>query len=73
MANSPQLKTSKMKNNLSNSSQTVFEQIKETDENGNEFWTARKISKVLEYAEYRNFLPVIERAKQACKNWMFHL
>ena len=29
---------------------------------------ARKLSKVLEYAEFRNFLPVIERAKEACKN-----
>lgn len=57
-----------MKNKLLNPNQTVFEQIKETDENGNEFWTARKISKVLEYAEYRNFLPVIEKAKAACKN-----
>lgn len=57
-----------MENELSNPNQTVFEQIKETDETGNEFWTARKISKVLEYAEYRNFLPVIERAKQACNN-----
>lgn len=57
-----------MENKLSNQNQTVFEQIKETDEKGNEFWTARKISKVLEYAEYRNFLPVIERAKLACKN-----
>lgn len=57
-----------MENELANSNQTVFEQIRETDENGNEFWTARKISKVLEYAEYRNFIPVIERAKAACKN-----
>lgn len=48
--------------------QSLFEQIKETDENGNEFWGARKLSKVLEYREFRNFLPVIERAKEACKN-----
>lgn len=57
-----------MENNLSNPNKHIFEQIKETDENGNEFWTARKISKILEYAEFRNFLPVIERAKEACKN-----
>jgi len=57
-----------LENELTNSNQTVFEQIRETDENGNEFWTARKISKVLEYAEYRNFIPVIERAKVSCKN-----
>jgi len=45
----------------------VFEQIKQTDENGTEFWSARDLSKVLEYAEYRNFLPVMERAKEACQ------
>lgn len=57
-----------MENKLPNPSQTVFEQIKETDNNGNEFWGARKLSKVLDYAEFRNFTPVIERAKDACKN-----
>lgn len=46
----------------------VFEQIKRSDPNGNEYWTARDLSKILDYAEYRNFLPVIERAKEACKN-----
>ena len=57
-----------MENKLSNPNQTVFEQIKETDENGNEFWGARKLSKILGYAEFRNFIPVIDRAKEACKN-----
>ena len=56
-----------MNDKLSNN-QTVFEQIKETDNNGNEYWGARKISKILEYSEYRHFLPVIERAKEACYN-----
>jgi DNA-damage-inducible protein D len=46
----------------------IFEQIKEIDENGNEYWGARKLSKILEYSEFRHFLPVIERAKEACKN-----
>lgn len=27
--------------------QTIFEQIKEVDENGNEYWTARKLSEIL--------------------------
>ena len=57
-----------MENKLSNSNQTVFEQIKETDENGNGFWGARKLSKVLEYTDFRNFLAVISKAKEACKN-----
>jgi DNA-damage-inducible protein D len=45
---------------------TVFEQIKEIDEKGNEFWGARRLSKILEYSEFRHFLPVVERAKEAC-------
>ncbi len=57
-----------MNNASSNNNQTIFEQIKNLDENGNEFWGARKLSKILKYSEYRHFLPVIERAKEACKN-----
>lgn len=57
-----------MENKLANPNQTVFEQIKEVDENGNEFWGARKLSKILEYADFRNFLTVIGKAKEACKN-----
>ncbi|MBK6329956.1 MAG: DNA damage-inducible protein D [Bacteroidetes bacterium] len=57
-----------MKNELSRKHITLFESIKEIDENGNEFWGARKLSKVLEYSEFRHFIPVIERAKEACEN-----
>jgi len=57
-----------MENELSKQHNTLFESIKEIDENGNEFWGARKLSKVLEYSEFRHFLPVIERANEACKN-----
>ena len=45
----------------------TFESLKQ-EENGCEFWSARKLSKVLEYLEYRNFLPVIKKARDACKN-----
>ncbi len=51
----------------------VFEQIKRFDENGNECWSSRDLGKVLEYLEYRNFLPAIERAKEACQNSGHHL
>jgi len=57
-----------MENKLSNPNQTVFEQIKRWDENKNEYWTARDLSKVLEYSEYRHFKPVIDKSKEACKN-----
>ena len=47
---------------------SIFEQIKQTDEYGNEFWGARQLAKVLEYTDFRNFLSVINKAKEACKN-----
>jgi len=46
----------------------VFEQLKRTDAKGNEFWSARELSKVLEYSEYRHFIPVMEKAKEAAEN-----
>lgn len=46
----------------------TFENIRHFDENGNEYWMARELAKVLEYSEYRHFLPVIERAQEACRN-----
>ena len=46
----------------------TFDGLRHFDEDGNEFWLARQLAKVLEYSEYRHFLPVIERARQACQN-----
>lgn len=46
----------------------IFENAKYTNEQGQEFWSARQMAKILEYSEYRHFQPVIERAKEACKN-----
>lgn len=57
-----------MTKDIQKSGLPIFEQIRRTDENGNEFWSARDLAKVLEYSEYRHFLPVIERAKDACEN-----
>lgn len=45
-----------------------FEEIKLTDKDGNEFWSSRQLAKALDYAEYRNFLPVIQKAQKACIN-----
>lgn len=57
-----------MKNAIAKKGMAIFEQLKHTDNKSNEFWSARELSKVLEYSEYRHFLPVIERAKEACAN-----
>lgn len=44
----------------------TFESIKHFDEHGNEFWIGRELARVLDYSEYRHFIPVIEKAKEAC-------
>lgn len=37
-------------------------------QNGIEYWMARDVQRLLDYAEWRNFLQVIEKAKRACLN-----
>ena len=49
-------------------SEATFEDIKHVDEDGNEFWYARELAKVLEYKDFRNFELVIFKAMEACKN-----
>jgi len=46
--------------------ENLFESIKHINEFGQEFWYARELQKVLEYTEWRNFIKVIDRAKEAC-------
>lgn len=57
-----------MKNELSKNTSSIFDQIKQIDANGNEYWTARTLAKILDYTDFRNFLSVIEKAKEACLN-----
>ncbi len=48
---------------------TSFEQCMRTEtEGGTEFWLARDLQSLLGYAHWRNFEPVIEKAKTACEN-----
>lgn len=42
-----------------------FEKIKRISEDGYEYWSARDLYKLLEYSEYRHFLPVIDKVKEA--------
>lgn len=46
----------------------TFEDIKHIDENGIEYWYARELMLVLQYAKWENFKKVIEKAIIACKN-----
>ena len=45
----------------------LFEDVKHIDENGNEYWLARELGKILEYGEYRKFLPSIKKAMISCE------
>lgn len=55
-----------MGNNIEKLAHDTFESIKQIDNDGNEFWYARALAKVLDYTDYRNFIKVIEKAKSAC-------
>ena len=45
-----------------------FDDIKQIDENGMEFWFARELVEVLDYNKWENFAKVIKRAMIACDN-----
>jgi DNA-damage-inducible protein D len=45
-----------------------FEQIRRTNDAGNEYWSSRDFAKVLNYRDYRNFEQVIAKARTACFN-----
>ncbi|MEI6143197.1 MAG: hypothetical protein WCP85_28225 [Mariniphaga sp.] len=57
-----------MANELSKKAQNIFEQTRRVDENNNEYWSGRELGKILEYSEFRHFKPVIEKAREACRN-----
>ena len=46
----------------------TFEDIKHIDENGVEFWYARELMNILQYANWQNFEKIIEKAKISCQN-----
>lgn len=55
-------------NKLEQFAETPFESIKHFDEQGNEFWYARELQKVLEYTQWRNFEKVIKKTMLSCEN-----
>lgn len=56
-----------MNNTLSNNT-NPFEQIKQINEYGAEFWSARDLQSVLEYSTWQKFTNVIEKAIKAAEN-----
>jgi DNA-damage-inducible protein D len=46
----------------------TFERIKHVSPAGADFWSARELASVLEYTDFRNFIAVIAKAREACAN-----
>ena len=55
-------------NRIKEYKETIFQNIKHTDENGNEYWEARELISVLEYSKWQKFKEVINKAMIACNN-----
>ena len=47
---------------------SVFENIKKSNEIGQEYWSARELFAAVEYIKWDKFLNVIDKAKEACEN-----
>ncbi len=45
-----------------------FEDIKHIRDDGSEYWSARELAPVLDYAKWENFQKTISRAMIACEN-----
>ncbi|MBI4211281.1 MAG: hypothetical protein HY540_01460 [Deltaproteobacteria bacterium] len=56
-----------MKKELILESHDAFENVLQQNES-TEFWYARDLQKLLGYTEWRNFLLVVNKARQACEN-----
>jgi DNA-damage-inducible protein D len=52
---------------LSKQHHATFESIRQLDAKGHEFWLARDLAPLLEYQQWRNFMQVIDKARQACE------
>ena len=45
----------------------TFEDLKQTNTHGAEYWSARDLQSLLGYSQWRRFEQAIERAKSSCK------
>lgn len=52
---------------ISQAHQATFDGIRHIDDVGNEYWLARELAPLLDYPQWRNFLPVLDKAREACR------
>ena len=60
-------------NNNISELQSPFEQLREVDVNGKEWWNSRKLARVLGYGKYWNFERVIAKAQAWVTQKGYHL
>ncbi|MDR1890454.1 MAG: DNA damage-inducible protein D [Zoogloeaceae bacterium] len=53
---------------ISTQHQATFDKLRHLDDEGNEYWRARDLAPLLDYPQWRNFVPVLEKAREACRN-----
>ena len=46
--------------------ENIFDNIRHTDENSNEYWMARELATAIGYKDFRNFKGLIEKARKLC-------
>ena len=54
--------------NIEEYNKNIFEKIKHIDEDGNEYWLARELQKILDYAKWQKFELLIQKSITSCKN-----
>jgi len=54
----------------SNEIKKLFEQFEAAsfEDDGLEYWSARELQELLDYTQWRNFINIIDKAKESCKN-----
>ena len=55
------------KHPANSSAHLSFENIRQQDDRGEEFWSARDLAPLLEYQDWRNFMQVVDKARLACE------
>jgi DNA-damage-inducible protein D len=53
-------------NRIAEQHHATFEEVRQLDEDGNEYWFARNLAPLLDYQDWRNFMQVVEKARLAC-------
>lgn len=54
--------------NTAPESQTPFEEVKQVDADGEEYWLARDLMPIFEYSTWQKFKNVLLKAQIACEN-----